>query len=117
MLTWNPDSEEPTQSFDMAENIVKTQDSRNKFKGSNGKSFGESMFPEVAPLVFPHLDHLQDQSEPQAAGMKKKLKSEKAFLEDYWDRRATAKYVGRRFENGASPTNNTRRRWRVRTAC
>lgn len=93
MMTWNPDSDKVNESFDMATNVVKTMDSRNKFKGSNGKSFGESMFPEVAPLVFPELDRLQDQDGPQATGIKQKLKGEKAFLEDYWDRRATAKYV------------------------
>ena len=83
-MTWNPDSDKVNESFDMATNVVKIMDSRNKFKGSNGKSFSESVFPKV---------RLQDQDGPQATRIKQKLKGEKAFLEDYWDRRATAKYV------------------------
>ncbi|KAI5194239.1 hypothetical protein E4T39_08719 [Aureobasidium subglaciale] len=93
VMTWNPDSGDTNETFNMASNVVKSQDSRNKFKGSSGKSFGEGMFSEVAPLVFPHLDTLQDEDTPQANGVKAKLKSEKLFLEDYWDRRATAKYA------------------------
>jgi hypothetical protein len=94
-MTWNPESEDISQSFDLTENIVKTLDSHNKFKGSNGAA----VFPEIAPLVFPALDRLQDQQDPQATGMKNKLKREQAWVDEYWDRRATAVYVSSSAEN------------------
>lgn len=93
LMTWNPESDEVTQSFDMATSIATSMDSRNKFKGSSGKTIGEGMFPQVAPLVFPALDHLQNQTGEEAIRYQEKIKKKKAFVDDYFDRRSTAKYV------------------------
>lgn len=93
LMTWNPESDEMSQPVSMATNVVTAMGSKNKFKGSNGTTYGEGMFPEVAPLVFPGLDHLQDQTGGNAVHWQKKMKSKKAFVDDYFDRRATAKYV------------------------
>ena len=92
-MTWNPESEDSTQNVNMSMNVASAMESKNKFKGSSAASYGEMLFPEVAPLVFPGLDHLQNQTGEDAVRTKDKLKKGKAFVDDYMDRRAAAKYV------------------------
>lgn len=92
-MTWNPESDDSSQAINMSTNVATAMDSRNKFKSSSAKSYGEALFPEVAPLVFPGLDHLQTQTGADAVHQQNKLKKTKTFVDDYMDRRAAAKYV------------------------
>ena len=99
-MTWNPESEDTQNSFDLTSTIssqVKsTATSRitKKFRTSNGNSYGDvDMIAEAAPLVFPELDELVAQTQQDAAKKKGKLSSTKKFVDDYGDRRARAKYV------------------------
>lgn len=93
VLTWNPESDQIEQPSDMASTVANAMKNTSKLKSSHGKTFGEGMFPEVAPLVFPELDQLQNQTGSQAVGTKQKLKREQAFVNDYLDRRSRSKYV------------------------
>ncbi|RDW83452.1 hypothetical protein BP5796_04943 [Coleophoma crateriformis] len=74
--------------------VASTVDSRNKFKASNAESNGESLFPEVAPLIFPALDHLDEVGEG-VLHTQNKSKKGKSVVDDYMDRRATAKYAAK----------------------
>jgi len=64
-----------------------------KFRSSDGNTYEECDFPEVAPLIFPALDQLAAQT--SADDVKEKTKFAKAytFVASYWDKRATAEYV------------------------
>ncbi|RDW71046.1 hypothetical protein BP6252_07609 [Coleophoma cylindrospora] len=98
LMTWNPESRDHSQSVSMPMNVASAVDSRNKFKASSAKSHGESLFPEVAPLIFPALDHL-DQAGEEVLRTRNKLKKGKSFVDDYMDRRATAKYAAKHPES------------------
>lgn len=63
-------------------------------QSSNGNTYGEIAFPEVAPLIFPALDDLASQTGEDSQRKREKIKRAKGFADDYMDRRAVAKYVG-----------------------
>jgi hypothetical protein len=102
-MTWNPESEERTDVIDITGTISNrvalqsssstTQKIRDQFSYSNGNTYGDIEFPEVAPLIFPALDNLADQTSEEAATKREKLKKVKNFASEYFDRRAVAKYV------------------------
>jgi hypothetical protein len=102
-MTWNAESDQRTDTIDITgtisnkvasqSNASKTQRIRNQFSSSNGNTYGDIEFPEVAPLVFPALDKLADETGTEAAGKREKLKKAKNFASEYFDRRAVAKYV------------------------
>lgn len=50
LMTWNPEANDTSQSINMATNVVAAIDSRNKFKSSSAKTYGEALFSQVAPL-------------------------------------------------------------------
>jgi hypothetical protein len=58
---------------------------KHRFKQSSGITYGD-LFKETAPLIYPGLDELSDQE-------KSKMKRRKAFVADYMDRHARAKFV------------------------
>ena len=62
-----------------------------KFRGANGKVYGELEMPQAAPLIFPGLDKVEDLDEhgKPKGGFKKTGE----FLANYYDKRAQAKYV------------------------
>ncbi|KAM3424165.1 hypothetical protein BST61_g11292 [Cercospora zeina] len=93
VMTWNPESDQIEQPSDLSGVVSSSVNDHSKFRGSDGKSFGEGMFPEVAPLIFPELDELQHRIGTAASGTKEKLKREQAFVNDYLDRRSRAKYA------------------------
>lgn len=66
---------------------------KHAMQSSNGKTYGELEFPEVAPLTFPALDDLAGQTGEEAQRKRDKIKKAKGFADDYMDRRAVAKYV------------------------
>ena len=97
-MTWKPESDETNEMFDLTSTISSSVNStgsnmRQKFKASSGKSFGDLEFPEAAPLTFPALDNLADQTGEEAQRKRDKLKKGKVFVDNYWDKRAQAKYV------------------------
>ncbi|PYH88398.1 hypothetical protein BO71DRAFT_391674 [Aspergillus ellipticus CBS 707.79] len=104
VMTWNPETDDPYVTFDMNNTIVKAMDRggvsnfgklKHKLKTSNAQSYGNQLFPEVAPLVFPDLDRLQVDRETQEKhnSMKEKAKRKVEFAADYKDRRAQAKFL------------------------
>lgn len=103
VMTWNSESDQRTDTIDITSTISnrvalqssssKTQKIKDQFSSSNGNTFGDIEFPEVAPLVFPALDKLADETGEEAATKKEKLKKAKNFASEYFDRRAVAKYV------------------------
>ena len=64
-----------------------------KFSNSSGKTYADMEFPEVAPLIYPALDNLAEQQGEEAVRKRDKLKKKAKFVDDYWDRRAQARYV------------------------
>jgi hypothetical protein len=102
-MTWNPESDQRTDTIDITGTIssrVAAQSSSSRthritdqFSSSNGNTYGDIQFPQVAPLVFPVLDELADQTGEEAATKMEKLKKAKNFASEYFDRRAVAKYV------------------------
>lgn len=102
-MTWNAESDQRTDTIDITgtisnrvasqSNASKTRRIRDQFSSSNGNTYGDIEFPEVAPLVFPALDKLADETGKEAAGKREKLKKAKNFASEYFDRRAVAKYV------------------------
>ena len=100
VMTWNPDSTQRVEQVNLTATIASRSNPttslgslQNKYKSSDGNTYGEWEFPEVAPLVFPALDQLAAQTSED--GVKKKTKMVKGltFVANYWDKRATAEYV------------------------
>ena len=62
-----------------------------KYRSSDGVTRAEWEFPETAPLIFPALEN--------ASGEKKKgMATKMAFVADYFDRRAVARFVSLHWE-------------------
>jgi len=61
-----------------------------KFKTSDGKNSGNP-FPEVAPLIFPELDRLENVEDAEKKLSKTKRRVE--FVKSYLDKRAQATFV------------------------
>ena len=66
---------------------------KNNLKSSSGSSYGEIELPAAAELVFPALDDLAAVEGGEAEGKRKNMKKSKVFVEEYFDRRARAKFV------------------------
>lgn len=101
-MTWKPESAAPIATFDLSSAIVTSTEQggsgmRNKLKhalkASDGKTHGTLPYSETAPLVFPDLDELEAHGGDAQAKLKA-MKTRKEFVEDYWDRRERAKFVG-----------------------
>ena len=102
IMTWNPESEATSSTIDITSVIASSLTSKstaekvkNNLKSSSGKTYGDLDFPEPAPLVFPALDELQEEAGDDANRKRDKLKGSKKFVDDYYDRRAQAKFVSR----------------------
>jgi hypothetical protein len=100
IMTWNPDSRNKVEQVNISETVASmNQESKgvskvgDKFRSSDGTTYGELAFPEVAPLVFPTLDELAAQTGPDAAKKKSNVAKGMTFVANYWDKRATAEYV------------------------
>ncbi|GAB7355485.1 hypothetical protein MBLNU459_g5981t2 [Dothideomycetes sp. NU459] len=102
VMTWDPESSSTQTSVNFASTIsksIRTTSSGNigrklmhNLKGSSGSTSGDMPFPETAPLVFPGLDTLAARSDEESMQTKGKLKQGQAFVADYMDRRAQAKF-------------------------
>ena len=64
---------------------------QDQFSYSNGNTYADIDFPEVAPLFFPALDQLADQTDEEAATKWGNPKKAKNFASEYFDRRPVAK--------------------------
>ena len=99
-MTWNPESTRRVEQVNLTATIASRTSPNtgvsgltSKYRSSDGNTYGEWEFPEVAPLVFPALDQMAAQT--SADGVKEKTKFVKGytFVAKYWDKRATAEYV------------------------
>ncbi|KAJ9209379.1 hypothetical protein DTO166G4_9008 [Paecilomyces variotii] len=121
LMTWSPDSDEIHTAVNITTTVSESlkpsgsgyaQRIQRNLRSSSGKSYGNLDFPEVAPLIYPGLDYLASQEGEPAVEQKKKLKKGKAFVEDYMDRRAQAKFAGKNPDNtlaqGPKPTFTSR---------
>jgi hypothetical protein len=63
------------------------------FRASDGHTYGDYVFPEAAPLVFPALDELAAGTSAETVKKKNNLAASSKFVMNYFDRRATAEYV------------------------
>lgn len=112
VMTWSPESSETSSTIDLTSTIFAKSHSNNnkgasklakKFSNSSGKSYANMEIPEVAPLIYPALDKLAEQQGEDAVRKRDKLKKKANFVDDYWDKRAQAKYVSDPFRSSVSP--------------
>jgi hypothetical protein len=97
VLTWNPETSDARTAVDfeaMATKVMNNDSNPVNFlRKSNGKTYGEFQWPEIAPLVYPGLDGLAVVSDETGKAKKSSLQKKRQFVEDYMDRRAQAKFV------------------------
>lgn len=100
VMTWNPESTYRVEQVNIVERIDLHSKPANglsglssKFRVSDGNSYGQWDFPEVAPLIFPALDQLASPLDTDGIKKKKKMAQGMTFVANYWDKRATAEYV------------------------
>ena len=101
VMTWSPESSESSSTCDLTSIITAKSRSDSsgsskfakKFSNSSGKINADLGFLEVASLVYPALDNLAEQQGEDAVRKRDKLKQKAKFVDDYWDKRAQAKYV------------------------
>ena len=113
IMTWSPETSDPSSVFDLTSTISSKPTSNSsgpsnfvkKFSNSSGKTYADMEFPEVAPLIYPALDDLAEQQGEEAVRKRDKLKKKAKFVDDYWDRRAQAKYVSVPFHHFYLATN------------
>jgi hypothetical protein len=101
VMTFKPDSGKAIegQQLDFNEAIAKysshdagrVKETMKGLRISSGTSYGEFQIPHAAPLIYPSLD---DAMLDQSGQKQNALKGTGAFIADYMDRRAQAKYVG-----------------------
>ncbi|KAF7556456.1 hypothetical protein G7Z17_g1448 [Cylindrodendrum hubeiense] len=115
IMTYNPDSTEG-QAIDQAKLSSTVATNLNpsglqKVKHKLRSSSGEIEFPECAPLVFPGLDDLDDQQSTEATAEKEKFGAKK-HIDEYFDKRAQAKFAGKHPDSmlaqGPQPTFTSR---------
>ncbi|KAL6716600.1 hypothetical protein ACLMJK_006167 [Lecanora helva] len=102
VMTWNPHSVHRVEQVNLT-TIIEARSHpqiglagfQSKYRTSDGNTFGEFEFPEVAPLVFPALDNLASQTSPDAITAKQKIAKRMKYVAEYWDKRATAEFAGK----------------------
>lgn len=82
-----------TTAAEQSETFNVDQKTIDKFKGGASTSRGNVQFPDASPLVFPLLDDLDEATDPTNRTVKEKLKNTVMSTNDYFDRRAQAKYA------------------------
>ena len=99
-MTYNPESDSPSSTLDIASTITSSIVSKNSnigkvkhnLKSSSGTTYNELDVLEPAPLIFPALD-MQKKQDEEAGKRRKKIENGKRFVDEYYDRRAQAKFV------------------------
>ena len=99
-MTWNPESTQRVEQVNLTATVASRSNPttglaglQTRYRSSDGNTYGELEFPEVAPLVFPALDQLAAQTSVNDVKKKNKMAEHMSFIANYWDKRATAKYV------------------------
>ncbi len=101
IMTYKPDSTASHTRVDINQTIsnysnpassAARQTLRN-LRTSSGKTYGELELPESAPLIFPGLDKLAEDSNEAAKNKGKMTSRSGKFVADYFDRRAQAKWT------------------------
>ncbi|KAL8788886.1 MAG: hypothetical protein Q9195_007100, partial [Heterodermia aff. obscurata] len=101
IMTYDPESDSPSSTVDIASAITSSAASKtstmgrmkHKLKSSSGTTYSELDVLEPAPLIFPALD-LQKMENEEVGKKGGGFKSGKRFVDDYYDRRAQAKFSG-----------------------
>lgn len=102
ILTWNPEIAESQTSVNLASANPLTKKSKSPsmsgsaneyFYPSNQNTHSGLELPETAPLVFPVLDHLAEQTNEEAIKVKDRLKKKSNVVDEYLDRRVPARWV------------------------
>ncbi|KAI9817824.1 MAG: hypothetical protein M1827_000943 [Pycnora praestabilis] len=100
VMTWNPESTQRVERVNLTATIASRSNPNkglaglpSKYRTSDGNTYGEWEFPEVAPLVFPALDQLAAQTSADGLKKKNKMAQGMTFVANYWDKRATAEYA------------------------
>jgi hypothetical protein len=97
ILTWNPEIAESQTSVDLASANLLTKKSNGSaneyFYPSSQNTHSGLELPETAPLVFPILDHLAEQTNEEAIKAKDRLKKKSNIVDEYLDRRVPARWV------------------------
>lgn len=100
IMVWNPESSNMVEQVNINNTVTDLSSVphgvtgvQKKFRSSDGTTYGEMAFPEVAPLIFPTLDELAAQTGQKAAEKKSSVAKGMTFVANYWDKRATAEYV------------------------
>lgn len=73
-----------------------------KFRGGADTTRGNIHFPDAAPLVFPILDTVSESADGGSQTLRAKMKDSMRFTNDYFDRRARAKYQMKNPSSGLS---------------
>ncbi|KAL8658263.1 MAG: hypothetical protein Q9202_007605 [Teloschistes flavicans] len=95
VMTYDPDSRARVQEINLTSNIAQHSSSPTglaNFKAADGTTHRDWQFPETAPLVFPGLDQLAEETKGDGAQKKKKVAETYKYVANYWDKRATAAY-------------------------
>ena len=99
-MTWNPESAKRVEQVNLTATIASRSNPATGLRGlqsnyrtSDGNTYGEWEFPEVAPLIFPALDQLAAQTSTDGVKEKTKMAKGMTFVANYWDKRATTEYV------------------------
>lgn len=94
-MTWNPESTRGIEHVDLNATIASRSEGGfgSQYRTSDGNTYGEFSFPETAPLVFPALDALADQTSDDGVAKKGKIATQMKFVGEYWDKRAAADFV------------------------
>ncbi|KAG4431736.1 hypothetical protein IFR05_012770 [Cadophora sp. M221] len=102
IMTYKPDSTASHALVDINQTInnyqtpasSSTRQTLRNLRLSSGKTYGELELPESAPLIFPSLEKLAEDTSEEGAKKQGKMKSTGKFVGDYFDRRARAKWAG-----------------------
>lgn len=93
IMTYNPDSYSAFEVVDVSMSTAKAVavqeggGTGSKFSSAAGATNGEAQMPEAVPLTFPFLESAGNEQKQNA------FNKAKAFVGDYGDRRAQAKFV------------------------
>ncbi|KAF5979355.1 hypothetical protein FBULB1_5769 [Fusarium bulbicola] len=87
IMTWRPDSGRSHEVVDLTSTVASSIGSydsgfTNKFKTSSGKTYGDFVLPEAAPLIFPTLDVLAEADSEESKGLKQSLGEKRTYIQE-----------------------------------
>ncbi|CAG8958235.1 hypothetical protein HYFRA_00000589, partial [Hymenoscyphus fraxineus] len=100
VITYKPDSSKSHAPLDISRSlgpsgpVSEIHTAMRKLRVSSSTINGQLEMPEAAPLIFPHLDALANGTTKEDLEKSHKITSTKAFVADYMDRRAQARFTG-----------------------